>query len=510
MIKFKKDSKITILNNEKTVQSLLETLIYYPANQVIKFFQEINLSFPRNIRIAALKLVLRDPVNQTRIERATLADEMNYRLSWFNQYTESQLVNLFSFYNDPIIEKAYLEELWINFINYITDKKIDEKDFDRLIKDSVSHLKKAGIKLPDLKQYNDELDVLFFDENNKIDGLTPDVIRPVLFKSSTLNEIRDLGKKYGVNVPRRLKKSELIDIIVGELKSRGEYTEDKETHLNKLSVLLIQRFAIDNKIKVSTELKKEEIIEYVLANANETRETYFVPSSSVYELEAHDVGEAMPEVVVEPVVEEAPVVEEVVEEIVEETKEEEIVEEVIEEIQEEVVEETVEELVLEEAPIVKEQVLYTNELEDEVRTLRKEVEELKHKETKLEVETKILNTTQFKGKNAKKHRQLIEKEQNRQRETAIDQVNDRNVHQIYITGFGANDDKLKKNKKGGFWKGVLKFFLTLIILLLIVVLVYGMIRPVGGYTEGIMKQIDDVLNVGGILNKFTEWFKGLF
>ncbi len=167
MTKFKRDSKITILKKERTIQSLLETLIYFPAEDVTKFFQEINLSFPRSLRIDSLRKVLRDPVNVTRTERATLADEMNYRLSWFNQYTESQLINLLDFYKDPNINKELLEELWIELINYMAIKKISEKDFERLINLSVKYVTAEGLKHPDIIDYNQKINVLFFWENGR-------------------------------------------------------------------------------------------------------------------------------------------------------------------------------------------------------------------------------------------------------------------------------------------------------------------------------------------------------
>ena len=62
--------------------------------------------------------------------------------------------------------------------------------------------------------------------------------------------------------------------IVDELRERGEHTPELETHLRGLSIIMMQRFAKDRDIKASTELKKEEIIEYILANAQETKEAY--------------------------------------------------------------------------------------------------------------------------------------------------------------------------------------------------------------------------------------------
>lgn len=307
MPRYERESTLKVLKKEYIISEILETLINYPSANVVEFFNGISLNFPREIRIESLKKVLRPKVLKTRVERASLADEMNYRLSWFNQFTEVQLNNLFKFYKEPVLEKLYFEELWLSIIEYITDRSIDPKDLIELIDRTKNYAKAKKISLEDAIVYNDTLDVLFFDEKGKIDGLRQEVIRPVLYKSSTLTEIRQLGSKYQVNVPKRLKKSELLEIIVKELKDRNEYTEVKETELHNMNIIVMQRFAIKNNIKASTELKKEEVIEYILSNAETTKESYFIPSSSVYEVEVHEVGEEMPEVVVQ----EIPVVEEV-------------------------------------------------------------------------------------------------------------------------------------------------------------------------------------------------------
>ncbi|HHY96656.1 MAG TPA: hypothetical protein GYA04_01345, partial [Acholeplasma sp.] len=115
-------------------------------------------------------------------------------------------------------------------------------------------------------------------------------------------------------------KNELLEVIIQKLQERGEYTKELEVKLKGQSILLLERYAKDNDIKVSTELKKEEIIEFILSNAKETKETYYVPTSSaVYE----------PTTVFE---EELVAVEEPKENVKEEPKNEVKVEEVIKEV----------------------------------------------------------------------------------------------------------------------------------------------------------------------------------
>jgi hypothetical protein len=72
-------------------------LIYLPAESVKDFFVELGLTLPRELRMFALRETLRVRVIETRKTRLTLADELNYRLSWFTEFTETQLENLLSF-----------------------------------------------------------------------------------------------------------------------------------------------------------------------------------------------------------------------------------------------------------------------------------------------------------------------------------------------------------------------------------------------------------------------------
>jgi len=290
MPRLNRASSVTVGNKELIVEDLLKTIIYLPAPQVQNFFDEIGLTIPREIRMYVLREVLREKVIETRKSRLTLADEINYRLSWYTEFTETQLENLLVFFDDPKIDKEFLEDYWTDLLSYMVDKKVAPKDLKRLLDMSLTHVRAVGLQLPDMKTYNRELKSLFFDGPGKIDGLTPSKFRPVLYKSSTLTEIRDLGTKYEVEVPRRLKKAELANIIIQELKDRNKYSESEETKIRGMNVLMMQRYAIDHDIKASTELKKEEIIEYILANAKETKESYFIPESpQVYEKEVHEV-----------------------------------------------------------------------------------------------------------------------------------------------------------------------------------------------------------------------------
>src|SRR5690606_15107192 len=89
-----------------------------------------------------------------------------------------------------------------------------------------------------------------------------------------------------------VKRNEVIVNIMNKLNERDELNKELQNKLESQNILFLKRYAKDHDIKVSTELKKEEIIEFILSNAKETKAAYYVPSSSaVYEANPEDVKE---------------------------------------------------------------------------------------------------------------------------------------------------------------------------------------------------------------------------
>lgn len=539
MPRLTRESLVSVGTKELKVDDILKTIIYLPANQVKSFFTEIGLTIPREIRMFVLRENLREKVIETRKSRLTLADELNYRLSWFTEFTETQLENLLIFFDEPALDRAFLEDFWTDLLSYMVEKGVPSKDIKKVVDQSIAHVRAVGLELPNMKTYNRDLKDLFFDSMGRIDGLPPQKFRPVLYKSSTLTEVRDLGAKYDVDVPRRLKKTELADIIIRELKDRGQHTEELEAQIRSMSVIVMQRFAIDHDIKASTELKKEEIIEYILANAKETKEAYFIPDSpQVYEQEVEqvqkheNVAEPKPAVVLIPEEKEeeeqpAPeVVEEIVEEAPEVKEEIEVIEEKVEQ------EEVVQEPVVEES---KRPVQYVQSsvdlsaLVNEIRLLREAIQEAVKEPEVTEVEEKpvveksepvVINTAEFYGK-PKSLKKIIKKEEIDEREKFVEEKK-------ASSSIGTDKDDAEKApaelrffKKVGvglgkfLWK-LLKVLLKIALIVAgIAVLLFVLYGVLAYFTDwaflsGIDAAIDGLFGGYGLLTKYTNFLGTIF
>ncbi|AUD62585.1 hypothetical protein BK010_02905 [Tenericutes bacterium MO-XQ] len=557
MPRLTRDSNIKVGNKEYKVEDLLKTIIYLPDTDIKNYFIELGLTIPRELRMYVLKENLREKVVETRKSRLTMADEINYRLSWFTEFSETQLENLLVFFDDERIFRNYLEDFWTDLLGYMVEKHVPAEDMKKLYDLSVQRVKKNGLVLPDLKTYNRGLKDIFYDSFGRIDGLAPQKLRPVLYKSSTLGEIRDLGTKYGVNVPRRLKKSELAEIIINELKDEGKYTEELEKKIKAMSVIVMQRYAVDHDIKASTELKKEEIIEYVLKHAEETKETYFVPQSlEEYDKEVHDVSE---DVVKEEPKKEEPK-ETVVETVDEEKQEEpETPEEQVEEKQEEPEDIVVEEPIIEqdiekvETKIEveeKQEVKYVaqslnlDELVKEIKLLReaiekrqieKPVEKEEEKPIVVQPETVvqddlepealedaqtmeitqqeaiILNSAEFYG-DKKLYKKLQKKDEAAEREAFIEKQKENST-----IGMDEKEDQLPAEARffGKLFKKLFKIIFKIIIIVvpiaIVLLLIFTALRiyvPSLTFLEGLENTLNNAIRIGS--RGLIEFIRHLF
>lgn len=280
MKKITKGSTTTINNEEVKIEQFLKTVIYLSADLVVSFFKDIGLKVPRETRVSAFKESLISKVSEIKEDRQYLGDELKYRLSRFDDFTETQLEKLLVSIGDPKIDKQFLELLWTGILSYMIEKKAKEKSFSKLLDLGFANYENGNQKIPSMKEYNKNIESLFFDNYWDLDGLVSDDLRTVLYNSSTLAEIREIGLKYGVFVPRRLKKGELEDIIIAGLKRQRKYKKKQEKEIREMPVRDLQRFGASNGIKASIDLKKDEIIEYILANVHKQKEEYFIPGKN--------------------------------------------------------------------------------------------------------------------------------------------------------------------------------------------------------------------------------------
>ena len=375
-MKLKTEENLLVVSGKsRDLNEVLDTLAAKDSKKVAAFLVE-KASLPRELRIGALRLVLNDYVKIAK--ELVLSDEFMYRLNWYEKFSEYQLVNFWNILETSNADKFDAEKEAVRFkrtFYLLLLMNADAVEFTDGELEELLNLSTPESTVESFKEFMSESDGAFYDYECNFDGMSYEDFKTVLKKCSTVADIRNIATKYGINVPKRLKKDELVALVLEGLRRQGKVTDETEAELKKMSAITLQRYAKVNGVKASTEMKKDDIIEYIMNRIESSPKAVRKPRIQLATLpeleefefskdylrevnvvidEDDDQEEVAP--VVEPVVE-TPAVEPVVEEpVVEEpVVEEPVVEPVVEEVVEEpVVEEPVVEEVQEEEPVVEE------------------------------------------------------------------------------------------------------------------------------------------------------------
>ena len=244
------------------LDALLAQLAAKDSKAVAKFLVE-KTSLPRELRTNALRLVLNDYVKMAK--ELDLSDEFMYRLNWYEKFSEYQLVNFWNIlatknadkFNEKKEVIRFKETFYLLLLINSAAVGFSDKELNELLalpKDSEETFTEF------LNESNDA----FYDFEFNFDGLSYEDFKAVLKKSSTVADIRNIAAKYGINVPKRLKKEEFVALVAEGLRRQGKYDETTEEKLRKMSAISLQRFAKTNGINASTEMKKDDIIDYIM------------------------------------------------------------------------------------------------------------------------------------------------------------------------------------------------------------------------------------------------------
>lgn len=345
------DDLMVLNDKEMNLTEVVDKLANLAASQIVEYFNSINLKLPRVLNTAALRGVLNSKVVVAKT--LNLSDEMMYRLRFYPDFSEYQLQAFYRLVKEDGMDVCYKQNLFKVILMNANLLNLSDEQVTNL-------LNIVALPYEDFDTFENLVLPLFYDFNKDFDGIRKETIVNVMRKSATSQDIRDLGKKYDISIPKRLKRDEMQVLIEEGLRKQHKLTVEMKEKLDKLPIINLQRVAKQNGIKVSVDLKKEDLIAYLLNEVDKAKfdtrprlkyatdlgDGFVFDLAYVMEIEeieefvkekdgASDVKVEEPEVVekvkvVEPVKEEKVVVEEKVEEpeVVEETK---VVEEKVEE-----------------------------------------------------------------------------------------------------------------------------------------------------------------------------------
>jgi hypothetical protein len=203
-----------------------------------------------------LKETIRDEVfDEKRFESYT--DELQYRLRNYDDYSIYLLEKLIHKY-DLEFNLPKFKEMLFNFL-YLNrnTKDIDKSFFDQII--SLKDEYELEVERLDYDTFYQMFENRLYQTIGYIDGIHSNEWTDETLTSHTLGDLKELGQKYGIKVPRRINKNRLIEILSAKLR----LTDEEVELLSKKSILDIEIYAKERGFRISTDLKKRDMIEFI-------------------------------------------------------------------------------------------------------------------------------------------------------------------------------------------------------------------------------------------------------
>lgn len=270
------------------MKELLKKLSFLNGKDLADFFKKFKLKAPKALRVDVLREAMAPKVEEQLANTSGgfgIGGQNNYRLLWFAKLSEHQLEKYLSTFDDAELDNKYHNLLVEKMLAYAAEKKVKKADMEELVAASEDNYRRVGNARLDMEEFNNSLDAVFYDEKNCCDGLSVSEFRGVLFNVGTREELFEIAEKYGIKVPARLNKDELLAYCVRQMKIEKYYTAEAEAALSEMTAKDLREWAKNHNIQSGSQLNKKDLIEYILSDYSKTKEDYEVPKDdSVYEM----------------------------------------------------------------------------------------------------------------------------------------------------------------------------------------------------------------------------------
>jgi len=252
----KEEEYIFLYSKKVKISKLVDSFTVIPSHEIVKYLKNKEIYLPYYLHKALIRKNIA-PTIATAESSNKFSDEMRHRLKWFDRFTIFQLERLATGYQLDINVTEYKKDFWDIIIRNRTDLGINNLEFVKLQNLTMKYAKEPQETYEAIRR---EFEEVYFEPVGYFDGTEIDEAKEVLTNATTLTEVRDLGKLYDVEIPRRINKKQLIDIVAIKL----NFDQAKIDEISKKSILEIERYAKRRKVNVSIELKKSDMIEYIL------------------------------------------------------------------------------------------------------------------------------------------------------------------------------------------------------------------------------------------------------
>lgn len=251
------DDVIIVEKRKIELSKFVDSLTVIPSFEIVKYLKTKEVKLPKYFHRSLIKKMVTLDVYSRR-KTAELSDKYKY----FDDFTIFQLEHLANDFNIDIDVTEYKRDFWNVFIRNRHEFNMNDLEFVRLDNLIVKYTTAPQESYTEFKTIMKEL---LYEPKGYFDGVPIETVKKSLSEVATIQELKDLGSRYGIDVPRRISKEELIEFIGIVI----ELDANEKMLLESMSALEVERYARDKDISMSIDLKKQDMVQYILSNLSE-------------------------------------------------------------------------------------------------------------------------------------------------------------------------------------------------------------------------------------------------
>ncbi|MDY0023769.1 MAG: hypothetical protein RBR66_02460 [Candidatus Izemoplasmatales bacterium] len=232
-------------------------LLVVPIRDLVNLMIKYEIKLPLYVHRFLLKETIREKAFNE-ILYQTYTDEQKFRLRGFDNFSIFLLEKMMNDYNLEFSLPRY-KEMLLNLIYLNKEALVIRNNFFNEL-EGLQTDKLVDIEVMKYEDFFPIINKVLYEQNGFLDGISINEWDDELLTSYTLGDLKALGLKYDVKIPRRINKAKLIEILAAKFK----LSPDEQDLLETKSVLELEIYAKEKGFKISIDLKKTDMIEYMI------------------------------------------------------------------------------------------------------------------------------------------------------------------------------------------------------------------------------------------------------
>ncbi len=246
---------VVVFSKRMGLETLASKLALLNGEQMKKFFQDREIKIPRKINAMALTSALNERIKT--LDSHSLTKDAFSQLENYSNFTEFQLQNLFEKIGTEEDFYVYRKNLWKILIKNHIGINLLDGEVTRLL-----NMKKNPVVT--FVHYSLCLSEVTLDVAKEFDAYPLTKFEGLLNTAFSQEEIRTLGKKYGFEIPARLKKDDLLQYVKDMMKARRKLTLAVQRELKDMTIVQLNTFCQLQDLGISSSMKKDELIHLLM------------------------------------------------------------------------------------------------------------------------------------------------------------------------------------------------------------------------------------------------------